>query len=138
MVHLGERTAYQRVSACARLVHWHMRSLVYFWIAEAILSLSPNSLFVVSGATEDDISWSNDVEHPSWEDIETKAQELLDNYLAKEYQRDRRNEYPSLKEQLDKLFHDIENGTLDTTGDFYNAIKAVKDNNPQPEEDEPS
>jgi len=115
-----------------------MNSLNDYWISEAILLLSPDSVFVVSGTTEDDISWSNDVEHPTWEDIEAKAQELLDNYLAKEYQRDRKSEYPLIREQLDKLFHDIENGTLDTTGEFYNAIKAVKDNNPQPEEGEAS
>lgn len=41
-------------------------------------------------------------------------------------------EYGKLSEQLDKLFHDIENGTLDTTGEFFNHIKAVKDANPKP------
>ena len=42
-------------------------------------------------------------------------------------------EYPELTEQLDALWHDIDNGTLDTTGVFYNLIKAVKDNHPKPE-----
>ena len=37
-------------------------------------------------------------------------------------------------EQLDLLFHDIENGTLDQTGDFYNYLKRVKDMHPKPEE----
>lgn len=41
--------------------------------------------------------------------------------------------YPSLEEQLDKLFHDIENGTLDQSGEFFNALKAVKDAYPKPE-----
>lgn len=41
-------------------------------------------------------------------------------------------EYPQLGEQLDKLFHDIENGTLDQNGEFFTAIKAVKDANPKP------
>ena len=95
-----------------------MNSLNDYWISEAILLLSPDSVFVVSGTTEDDITWINDVEHPSWEEIETKAQELLDNHLAKEYQRNRKSEYPLIREQLDKLFHDIKNGTLDTTGEF--------------------
>ncbi len=42
--------------------------------------------------------------------------------------------YPSIGEQLDLLFHDIENGTLDQTGDFYNYLKRVKDMHPKPEE----
>ncbi len=40
--------------------------------------------------------------------------------------------YPHIKDQLDMLFRDIENGTLDTTGEFYAAIKAVKDAHPKP------
>tara|TARA_Y100000361_G_scaffold143661_1_gene150922 strand:+ start:413 stop:727 length:315 start_codon:yes stop_codon:yes gene_type:complete len=42
--------------------------------------------------------------------------------------------YPELKEQLDKLYHDINNGTLDETGDFFIALKTVKDDNPKPSE----
>ena len=44
----------------------------------------------------------------------------------------RKAEYPSLEEQLDLLFKDIDNDTLDKTGDFYTKLKAVKDNNPKP------
>lgn len=39
--------------------------------------------------------------------------------------------YPDIGEQLGKLWHDIENDKLDKTGDFYKAIKAVKDANPK-------
>ena len=35
--------------------------------------------------------------------------------------------YAEIGEQLDKLWHDIDNGTLDKTGSFYTAIKTVKD-----------
>ena len=37
-----------------------------------------------------------------------------------------------LAEQFDKLWHDINNGTLDNTGEFFTALKEVKDNNPKP------
>ena len=40
--------------------------------------------------------------------------------------------YPALAEQFDKLWHDINNGTLDNTGEFFTALKEVKDNNPKP------
>jgi hypothetical protein len=35
--------------------------------------------------------------------------------------------FPSLGEQLDLLYHDIENNKLDKTGEFYKAIKTIKD-----------
>ena len=41
----------------------------------------------------------------------------------------RRTEYLSWQEQLDKLYHDINDGKLDKTGSWYTHIKAVKDAN---------
>jgi hypothetical protein len=41
----------------------------------------------------------------------------------------RRTEYLSWQEQLDKLWHDINDGKLDKTGSWYTHIKAVKDAN---------
>ena len=52
---------------------------------------------------------------------------------ATQYQLDRKHEYPDIREQFDKLYHDIANGTLDQTGEFFTSIKAVKDSHPKPE-----
>ena len=41
----------------------------------------------------------------------------------------RKTEYLSWREQLDKLYHDIDDGKLDKTGSWYTHIKAVKDAN---------
>ena len=41
----------------------------------------------------------------------------------------RKIEYLSWREQLDKLYHDINDGKLDKTGSWYTHIKAVKDAN---------
>ena len=35
--------------------------------------------------------------------------------------------YPSIPDQLDKLYHDITDGKLDETGSWYQAVKATKD-----------
>jgi len=35
--------------------------------------------------------------------------------------------YPSIGDQLDMLFHDITNGKLGKTGNWYQAVKATKD-----------
>ena len=40
--------------------------------------------------------------------------------------------YPKIGDQLDMLFHDIANNRLTERGDFYIALKAVKDTYPKP------
>ena len=39
----------------------------------------------------------------------------------------RQDGYAQIGEQLDKLWHDIDEGKLDKTGSFYTSIKTVKD-----------
>ena len=52
-----------------------------------------------------------------------------------QYKEDRKNEYPDLGEQFDKIFHAIDaDSDLKTKfSDFHTAIKAVKDKYPKPE-----
>jgi len=68
----------------------------------------------------------------TWQQVETKHNELIVAWNNLSYQRERAKEYDALKEQLDKLWHDIDNGTLDKTGQFYLHIKGVKDGNAKP------
>lgn len=39
--------------------------------------------------------------------------------------------YPGIKDQLDMLWHAIDQGTLDKTSDFYIKLKEVKDKYPK-------
>ena len=55
-----------------------------------------------------------------------KWQEGYDDVNGKTYKLDREVEYPLLGEQLDALFHDIDEGKLDKTGSFYALLKEVK------------
>ena len=55
------------------------------------------------------------------------------DYAARHYQRERHDLYPGIREQLDLLWHAIDNDTLDKTSDFYTKLKKVKDDNPKPE-----
>jgi len=43
----------------------------------------------------------------------------------------RRAEYPIIGDQLDMLWHAIDDGTLDKTSDFYTSLKATKDKYPK-------
>ena len=63
--------------------------------------------------------------------IEDLAQSKLDEQ-DNGYARDRQQSYPALAEQLDMLFHDMTAGKGDKTGDWYKALKKVKDDNPKP------
>ena len=55
------------------------------------------------------------------------------DYAARQYQRERHDLYPGIREQLDLHWHAIDNDTLDKTSDFYTKLKKVKDDNPKPE-----
>lgn len=64
---------------------------------------------------------------PSQNDLKAYEEENI----KLKYQQPRKLNYPNIEEQLDKLFHDIDNGTLNKQGSFYNAIKSVKDTYPK-------
>jgi len=88
---------------------------------QAVKSLRPNA------------DWANkngeliyfDDDCPTDIEIEKKAQELQAEYDAKKYQRDRQPEYPSIPDQLDKIYHSGIN-------EWKKDIKAVKDKYPKP------
>tara|TARA_R110002020_G_scaffold55176_2_gene153292 strand:- start:21 stop:344 length:324 start_codon:yes stop_codon:yes gene_type:complete len=63
--------------------------------------------------------------------IDDKYKELLAEYDANQYQRDR--QYPALGEQLDMLFHDMTAGKGSKDGEWYKAVAKVKSDNPKPE-----
>ena len=63
--------------------------------------------------------------------IEDLAQSKLDAQ-DNGYARARQESYPALGEQLDMLYHDMTAGKGDKTGDWYKAVKKIKDDNPKP------
>ena len=74
---------------------------------------------------------ANGVAEPTWLAIQTELTKMQTAYDAKEYQRKREPEYPAIGEQLDLLWHAIDDGTLDKTSDFYTSLKATKDKYPK-------
>ena len=99
-------------------------------IANALLELRPGAIWSLSGETYEGLTWSDTVQtKPTKQEVEDKIAELLADFESKQYQRDR--VYPSIGDQLDMLWHAIDNGTLNKTSDFYTTIKAVKDAHPK-------
>lgn len=79
----------------------------------------------------DKVTYENESYAPTEEQIIAKQAELKEAWDAKEYQRNR--VYPLIGEQLDMLWHAINNDSLNKTCEFYTTLKAIKDSAPKPE-----
>jgi hypothetical protein len=98
-------------------------------VFRAILSLRPGSKFRMIGTEYENIQWDDEVQiKPTKQEVVAEIARLES---VNEYQLPRKRSYPSLGDQLDMLWHAIDNGTLNKTSDFYTAIKAVKDAHPK-------
>ena len=102
-------------------------------IIEAILKINPEAVVSVSGDKLDTciIEWHEGTTPIPKADIEAKMVEVQAEYDANQYQRDR--VYPSIGDQLDMLWHSIDqNPKLKSEYfEFYEAIKAVKVKHPK-------
>ena len=100
-------------------------------IEKAILKINPSAEFSVNGNDINKITWHNGTTPIPKADIEAKMVEVQAEYDANQYQRDR--VYPSIGDQLDMLWHSIDqNPKLKSEYfEFYEAIKAVKVKHPK-------
>jgi hypothetical protein len=102
-------------------------------IIEAILKINPKAEVTVKGEDINtcEITWHNGTTPIPKADIEAKIAELQAEYDANQYKRDR--VYPSIGDQLDMLWHSIDqNPKLKSEYfEFYEAIKAVKVKHPK-------
>ena len=91
-------------------------------ICSAILAINPSAKVLVQSEDLDQITWLDGTAVISKSDIQAKQTELQTAYEAKEYQRDREKEYPSIKDQLDDIYHNGIDGwkaTIKVTKDKY-------------------
>ena len=78
--------------------------------------------------------WSDAVEkpQPTAEQLEAVSSQADADYNSFHLGRVRKKLYGRWQNQLDQLYHDIEAGKLDETGEWFKAVKKVKDDNPKP------
>jgi hypothetical protein len=102
-------------------------------ILKAILKINPNAVVTVRGKDINtcEIEWHNGTTPISKADIEAKMVEVQAEYDANQYQRDR--VYPEIGDQLDMLWHSIDQDSelKSKYFEFYEAIKAVKVKHPK-------
>ena len=91
-------------------------------IIKAIIAINPNAEVSVDNEDYSKITWHAGTTPISEADIKAKQAELQTDYDSKEYQRKRAAEYPSIKDQLDDIYHngiDAWKATIKTTKDKY-------------------
>ena len=95
---------------------------------DAVKELNPNAIYNCADGV---FTWLDGTTPISDADIDVKIEEIKTAYDAKQYQRDR--VYPSIGDQLDMLWHSIdEDPALKSKYfSFYEAIKSVKVKNPK-------
>ena len=57
---------------------------------------------------------------------------MQSDYDAQDYARKRLDEYPTIGDQFDMLWHGMDSGALPKIDSFYDAIKAIKAKYPKP------
>ena len=95
-------------------------------IVEAIRRIDPSVSATVKNNEYDTIEWLKGDPIPK-DQIDAEIVKLRAEYDAKQYQRDRAVEYPSIEDQLDEIFH---KGLTE----WKKTIQAVKDKHPKPTE----
>jgi hypothetical protein len=92
-------------------------------ISKSIQAINPNAEFSINAEDINQITWHNGTTPIPANEILAKQQELIAEYNAKQYQRNRAKAYPSIQEQLDLQYWDKVNGT-DNWEQAINAVKA--------------
>jgi hypothetical protein len=91
-------------------------------IAKSIKAINEQAEFYITNEDINNIEWKNGTTPIPANEILAKQQELIAEYNAKQYQRDRAKAYPSIQEQLDLQYWD----KINNTNNWEQAINAVK------------
>jgi hypothetical protein len=68
-----------------------------------------------------------------WVEVFVDETMLPDPNYIPPYDARRQVQYPIIANQLDMLWHELnQSGSLSTNGEWFNTIKEVKENNPKP------
>ena len=97
-------------------------------VIKAILKINPNAEVSVSDNDINQITWENGTTPIPKADIEAKINEMANEPEQSKYAEQRRNAYPEIGDQLDMLWHSIDQDPQLKSKyfDFYEANKAVK------------
>jgi hypothetical protein len=102
-------------------------------IVKAIKQCAPGAKCTVLGNSYEGIDWLDaNIAKPSEADLEAAYAIVLAQEAAVAYQSLRAEAYPALGEQLDMIWHAMDNNLIPMAREFYDARKAVKEQYPKP------
>ena len=97
-------------------------------LSNAIEALIPNEIFIISLIDgKEVVEYKNPDKAPTEEAIQAKLAELQADYDAKKYQRDRKQEYPTIEELVVALYDEQDKASI------IERRNAVKAKYPKPE-----
>lgn len=98
---------------------------------DAILKINPNAKVTIKAGGE--IVWHEGTTPIPVADIEAKMNEMANEPEQSDYAQQRKNSYPEIGDQLDMLWHSIDQDEELKTKyfNFYQAIKSVKIKHPK-------
>ena len=97
-------------------------------INKAIHKINPEAGFVVKDNDVNQIEWADGTTPIPKADIEAKMNEMANEPEQSNYAQQRKNAYPEIGDQLDMLWHSIDQNPelKQKYFNFYEAIKQVK------------
>ena len=97
-------------------------------ISRAIKAINPNANAQIIAEDVNQITWLDGTTPIPKADIEAKMNEMANEPEQSNYAQQRKNAYPEIGDQLDMLWHSIDQDPQLKSKyfDFYEAIKAVK------------
>ena len=96
---------------------------------DILLSIRPGAKY--TSRNEEIVQWDDEIQlQPTEEEIEEERKKLEAQWVADEYKRLRKLEYPKIEDQLDLLYHKGVEG-------WKEVIKETKDKYPKPVVEEP-
>ena len=98
-----------------------------FNLHDALRKLYFGEKYVISNSDYSTLVWNSDKTKPTLEELETKRDQMQADYDAKQYQRDRLEEYPSIQELVVALYDEEDKASI------IERRNAVKAKYPKPE-----
>ena len=97
-------------------------------LSDAIYAINPSAKFVIRANDINRITWTDGTTPIPKADIEAKMNEIANEPKQSQYAEQRRNAYPPIGDQLDMLWHSIDQNPelKQKYFNFYEAIKQVK------------
>jgi len=103
-------------------------------IVQAIISIAPTAKWVLTGNDYSSLDWQDTITpKPTEDQINAEIASLKTRYEANSYQHERAVSYPKVEDQLDMLWHMMDQNVIPgKNSNWYNSLLAVKTKYPKP------